>query len=144
MTKKPQTYSDMNPGRFISPDKLEGKDATLTIKQFVFEEMVNGKNKDGSDDTQQKCILYFQETALGMKINKTNQVCLRAMFGGVPDDAVGKKITLMYSTARFGRDVHPCIRFRGSPELTQSVVASVKKRGGKSDNYTLINTSKGK
>jgi len=144
MTKKPQTYSDMNPGRFINPDKLEKRDVTLTIKDFLFEKMVNGKNRDGTEDVQTKCILYFVETELGMKVNKTNQVCLKAMFGGTPDEAIGKKVTLMHSTARFGREVHPCIRFRGSPELNQPVVASVKKRGGKADEYKLINTSKGK
>ena len=143
MANRPQTYSDMNPGRFINPDKLEKRDVTLTIKDFLFEKMVNGKKKDGSEDVQTKCILYFQETDKGMKVNKTNQVCLKAMFGGTPDDAIGKKVTLMYSTARFGREVHPCIRFRGSPELKETVVASVKKRGGKSDDYKLINTSKG-
>ena len=140
MAKTPKTYSDMNPGRFIAPDKVQAKDVTLTIDRFVFEEMVNGKKRDGTDDVQIKCILYFKETKLGMKVNKTNQVCLQAMFGGTPDDALGKKVTLMYSTARFGREVHPCIRFRGAPHLTQPVTVSIKKRGGKSDEYKLITT----
>ena len=134
MARKPQTYSDMNPGRFLPPDKLLKKDVTLTIKDFVFEKMNEGKNEE------ERCIMYFKETKLGMKVNKTNQVCLQAMFGGTPEDAIGKKITLMYSTARFGREVHPCIRFRGSPELEKPVVASIKRFGGKTDEYKLINT----
>ena len=134
MAKTPKTWSDMNPGRFIAPDKVQAKDVTLTIDRFVFEEMNEGTEK------QERCILYFKETKLGMKVNKTNQVCLQAMFGGIPDDALGKKVTLMYSTARFGREVHPCIRFRGSPHLEKTVTASVKKRGGKSDEYKLIPT----
>ena len=139
-SKRPETYSDMNPGRFIAPDKLKDKDVTLTIKDFLFEEMVNGRKPDGSDDVQVKCILYFKETDKGMKVNKTNQVCLQTMFGGKPADAIGKKVTLMYSTARFGRDVHPCIRFRGSPDIDKPVVASIRKRGGKSDEYKLTPT----
>ena len=126
---RPLCWADMNPGRFIHPDKLADKDVTLTIKDFIFEEMVTGKDKrTGKEKKEVKCLLHFKETDLLMKVNKTNQECLRGMFGGKPKDAIGKRVTLKKATARFASEIHPCIRFRGSPDIKAPVVVTIKKR----------------
>lgn len=115
MAKKPATYDQLYPGRFLKAGLFEGKQVTLTIKDADLEELEGDKGK------QVKAILTFEETQMGLVCCKTNGLCIKAMFGDKLSDWVGKKVTLFPSTW----NGEPAIRVWGSPDIQADLNVSV-------------------
>jgi hypothetical protein len=116
----PDTYSLLYPGRFLKADILQGKKATLTIKNVDIEELIGENNKAAA-----KVIVSFAERPLELVLPKTNGECLRRMFGNNPHAWIGKRVTLFPSTTKFGRDTVDCIRIWGSPDLDADMPITV-------------------
>jgi len=114
-TKKPATYDQLYPGRFLKAGLFEGKQVTLTIKDADLEELEGDKGK------QVKAILTFEETQMGLVCCKTNGLCIKAMFGDKLSDWVGKKVTLFPSSW----NGEPAIRVWGSPDIKEDLNVSV-------------------
>lgn len=118
--KRPVSFDELYPGRFLKAGLLGDKKPTLTIRDVLVEEL------EGSDGVKKKAILYFRETDLGLVACKTNGLCVRQMFGAKVQEWVGKRITL-FATEFNGE---PCIRVWGSPDIAEdmSVEISLPKR----------------
>lgn len=105
--KKPVDWDELYPNRFIKAGELRGKPATLTIDSVNVEELESDSGK------KVKGVIGFRETTKSLALNKTNGICLRAMFGRKLSDWEGKRVTLFPSTWN-GED---CIRIWGSPDI---------------------------
>lgn len=113
------------PSNYLGAHDLLGKDATLTIRHIVVEEL---KTERG---TEKKPVLYFVETQRKaaankteekrMILNKTNAVTIASMYGPEVNDWVGKRITL-FSVAvdAFGKTVE-ALRVRPNPPKSEPV-----------------------
>lgn len=114
--KKPVSYDELYPGRFLKAGLLQGKKPTLTIADVDIEEM---PGEDGKPKT--KCVIAFAETQLGLVACKTNGICLREMFGKTLSNWIGKRIVLHADTWN-GEE---CIRVWGSPDIEAEMVIDV-------------------
>jgi hypothetical protein len=70
MAKKPQTYDELYPGRFLKAVQFGGRQVTLTIKDVDLEEL------EGEDGKKQKAIVSFTERPLQLVACKTNGLCI--------------------------------------------------------------------
>lgn len=107
MTKKPVDFDELYPGRFIKAGELKGKQVTLTIADVDIDELEGDKGK------QMKGIISFKETQKQLVLNKTNGLCIRAMFGRKLFDWAGKRLTIF--PGKWGQD--DAIRIWGSPDI---------------------------
>jgi hypothetical protein len=114
---KPVDWDELYPGRFIKAGEFKGKRPTLTIRD-VDTELLAGD--DGKEKT--KGILSFVETPKQIPLNKTNGICLRAMFGRKVQEWVGKRVTL-FADKWNGEDA---TRIWGSPDIKEEMVVEVK------------------
>lgn len=114
--KKPKTFDELYPGRFLKAGLFNGKQVLLTIKDVDHEEL------EGEDGKKTKVIVSFEETPLSLVACKTNGICLKAMFGPVVADWIGKRVTFFPDTW----NGEPCIRIFGSPDIEQEFDAEVK------------------
>ena len=114
--KKPNTYDDLYPGRFLKAGNFNGKKVTLTVSDYRREELEGEKGKEI------KAIVSFKETEKELVACKTNGLCLRSMFGNLLPDWVGKKVILFPSTWA-GK---PAIRVWGSPDIAEEITVTVK------------------
>jgi len=105
--KKPVDFDELYPGRFIKAGELQGKKVTLTIRSVDLDEL------EGDSGKKIKGIVSFEETGKALVLNKTNGICLRAMFGRKIADWEGKRVTVFPSVWN-GED---CIRIWGSPDI---------------------------
>ena len=127
-TKKLNSYDALFPGRFLKAGLFDGKERTLTIVDVIQDTL------DGEKGPEPASILMFSETPLQLKLNRTNAECLRNMFGKkVRQDWIGKRVTFMPDTDKFGSDMVDCIRIAGSPDIKEAFDASIQLRskGGK-------------
>jgi hypothetical protein len=119
--ERPVDWDELYPGRFIKASDLKGKKVTLVISRVRVEELVGDKGP------QMKGIINFEGKDKALALNKTNGLCLKAMFGRKVQEWVGHKVTLFASTW----DGDECIRIWGSPELSedrQVTIALPRKR----------------
>lgn len=118
--KKPTTYSELYPGRFLHADHLKGKPVTLKIADVYREQLYGEKGK------QVKAILAFEQTQLVYVCPPLNGRCLLEMFGTNVQEWIGKRVTL-FPTAEFAplKKNVPCIRVWGSPDLKEDVVVDI-------------------
>lgn len=106
------------PSLYLGAPDLHGKDAALTIRRLIVEEL---KTERGSE---RKPILYFEETKAKadkagtpekekrLVLNKTNATTIAKIHGYEVDNWRGKRITLYPTQAQsFGKTVD-CIRVR--------------------------------
>lgn len=103
----PVDWDDLYPGRFIKATDFKGKQITLRISDVRIEELIGDKGK------QVKGVISFEKTEKQWCINKTNGICVKAMFGSKVQQWVGKRVTLF---AGVHNDA-PCIRVWGSPDI---------------------------
>jgi hypothetical protein len=115
--KKPKTFQDLHPGRFLKAEGFQGKKVTLKIKD-VDREMLEGE--DGKKSA--KAIISFFETPLQLVSCKTTNTCLKEMFGDNLDDWKGKRV-ILFPTVWAG---DPCIRPWGSPDIAEEFDVNVK------------------
>jgi len=103
----------MFPSEFVAAEEFNDKDVSLTIKSVKVDSL---RTTDGS--TEQKPVLYFNETPKKLVLNKTNATQIAQLHGAKAEKWVGKKVTLFPTTcAAFGQTVD-CIRIR--PTMPQS------------------------
>lgn len=105
--RKPVDFDQLYPGRFIKAGDLIGKQVTLTVKDVALDELESDSGK------KVKGVMSFAETPKQLCLNKTNGICIRAMFGRKLPEWIGKRVTLFPSTWN-GDD---CIRIWGSPDI---------------------------
>lgn len=116
MTRKPKSYDDLYPSRFLKAGNFDGKKVTLTIKDYDREEL------EGDDGKKTKAIISFQETERQLVACKTNGLCMKAMFGDNLADWVGKRV-ILFPTLWNGE---PAIRVFGSPDMKEPKDIEVK------------------
>lgn len=114
--KKPNTYDQMYPGRFLKAGLFEGKNVTLTIKDVNLEEL------EGDDGKKVKALIAFNETEMQLVTAKTNGLCIKHMFGDKLSGWIGKKVTFFPSTW----NGEPAIRVWGSPDIPADMPISIQ------------------
>src|SRR5579863_4704163 len=85
---KPVDWDELYPGRFMKAVDFKGKPVTLTIAEVKIEELVGDKGP------QIKGIVSFEKTEKQLALNRTNGICLKAMFGRRVQEWIGHKVTL--------------------------------------------------
>jgi len=118
---KPVDFDQLFPGRFLKAGLFKGKNVTLTVTAVDVEMLPSDKGGD-----RVRGILSFAETAMQLVLNKTNGLCVRAMFGRLPQEWVGKRITFSPEKDKFGREVVDAIRIVGSPDLTAAIDVEIR------------------
>lgn len=113
--QKPVDWDELYPGRFIKAGDFKGKNVTLKILAVRVEELVGDKGP------QMKGVISFEKTEKQWALNKTNGLCLKAMFGRMVQDWVGRRVTLFASMW----DGEQCIRVFGSPDLREDMTVQV-------------------
>lgn len=131
-TFRPEVFEQAFAGRFIAAAELNGKRPTMTIVDYVKEEIEGEKGKDF------KLILAFKETPRRMICNRTNGELLKGMFGSRLVDWLNKRITL------FAADWNgqPALRIWGSPDIATDMKLDVKLPRRKPFTMTMHKTVK--
>ena len=133
------SFDELFPGKYIKAGEFKGKDVTLTVTKVEREMLSNGTGGE-----EGAAVVSFEETEKQFVMNKTNGVCLRAMFGDDTGEWIGKRVTLHAVKDASGlSDSGLCIRVLGSPEIDKPL--KFKAHIGRSMvTQTLQPTSKGK
>ena len=121
-------FDKMYPGRFVKAADFNGKDVTLEISEVKLEEL------EGDKGAQTKGIVSFKGAKKSLVLNKTNGLCMRAMWGRETDAWIGKRVTLYPAEL----DGELCIRVRGSPDIADSITFELKLPRKKSVQKTLM------
>jgi len=136
--KPPVDYDELFPGRFIKAGLLKGREVTLTISSVAVEKL---PQDDGT--VRDRGIIAFRERPdKQLVLNSTNGQCIKAMFGRVLADWIGKRVTLAPERDRFGREMVDCIRIAGSPDLPADIQIEVVLPRKKPKPRTLRRTGK--
>lgn len=103
-TDKQVTTGDLYKSPHLTAADLTG-DTEVTIKSFELDKEVGAEKA-------LKGVIYFDEFARGLVMNKTNTERVRNLHGKIVNEWVGKKITLYESEAMMAGKTVPCIRVR--------------------------------
>lgn len=114
---KPVDWDELYPGRFIKAGEFKGKKPTLTIRDVDTELLAGDDGKE-----KLKGVISFVETPKQLPLNKTNGICLKAMFGRKVQEWVGKRVTLFAGTWN-GEEA---TRIWGSPDIKEEMAVEVK------------------
>ena len=125
---KPSNFDELFPGRFLKAGLFKGSKPTLTIKDVEVEELEEATGKKRS-----KGIISFVERPMELCLNKTNGICLKAMFGKELANWIGKRVTLFASQW----DGEECIRVWGSPDIAEDSVVKIELARKKPFNMTM-------
>lgn len=117
------------PSNYIAAHELNGKDAVLTIRRVVVEDL---KTERG---TERKPVVYFEELfkksqatnteEKRMVMNKTNAKAIAGMYGPEVNDWAGKRISLYSAIVdAFGKSTD-AIRVRPVPPPAATPAATV-------------------
>lgn len=112
---KPVDWDELYPGRFLKAGEFKGKKPTLIITEVEIKELIGDKGP------QIKGVISFKETEKKLALNKTNGICLKAMYGRKVQDWIGKRVTL-FAGIWNGEE---CIRVWGSPDIAGDQVAEI-------------------
>lgn len=126
-------FDELFPNRFMKAGEFKGRDVTLKITAVKVEKLVGDKGEET------KGILSFEKTPKQLVLNKTNGLCLRAMFGRDTGAWVGKRVTFYPAQIDFG-DTEIAIRVRGSPDIASDMEAEIKLARKKPRKVTLKKT----
>lgn len=127
-------FDKLFPTRFMKAGMFSGRDVTLTISKVVLEELEGDKGKE------MKAIVSFSERPMQLVLNKTNGLCLKAMFGPETGAWVGKRVTFFPAPISFG-DSDIAIRVRGSPDIEKTLTFELKLARKKPKPTTLQKTT---
>lgn len=116
---KPVDFDQLYPGRFLKSGDLLGKKVTVVINDVTIDELEGEKGK------KVQGILYLRGKDKQIVLNKTNGICLKAMFGRKLGDWIGKRIVIFQSQTRFGADTVDCIRIWGSPDIAKDMTVTI-------------------
>lgn len=126
----PVDWDELYPGRFIKATEFKGKQVTLRISGVRIEELVGDKGP------QIKGVISFEKTEKQWAINRTNGICVKAMFGSKVQQWVGKRVTLFPAM----HDGEPCIRVWGSPDIERDMEVTVALPRKRPFNMTMHRT----
>lgn len=99
---------------YIAGDSLVGRPVTLTMKEVKIEPVSSG------GQTENKPVLYFEESKKGMILNKTNAKRIAKLFGGETDEWTGQPIELYSEEVKAFGDTHNAVRVRESRVLSKA------------------------
>lgn len=133
---KPTSWDELFPDRFLKAGLMKGKDVTLTIRDVALDKIPDDKGVE-----KIRGILSFEKTDKQLALNKTNGLCLKAMFGAAVQAWAGKRITLYPTMDHFGRDEVEAIRVRGSPDIAEAITFELKLPKKKARMVTLQKTA---
>lgn len=124
-------YSQLFPNRFLESEMLQGRDWTLAIRSVDLEKLPReSKEKDANGDQivveETRGTIAFAGTERRLVLNKTNGLCLKAMFGRKIDAWTGKRIVLYSTTEKCFGESMLVMRIRGSPDLPADVEFKLK------------------
>jgi hypothetical protein len=112
-------FDELYPGRFLKAGLLKGN-VNYTIEDVYLDTL------EGEKGDQKKGIVKFKETELELTLNKTNGVCLKAMFGKELKNWIGKRVTLCSEVVKFGKENVDAVRVYGSPDIAEDVNAIIQ------------------
>ncbi|HYQ47108.1 MAG TPA: hypothetical protein VER11_34295 [Polyangiaceae bacterium] len=135
--KRPSSWDEMFPGRFLKAGLFKGKAVTLEISDVTLEELPSDKGPD-----QTRGVLSFKQTPLQLAINKTNGLCLRKMFGTKPVEWIGKRVTFVPELDKFGKETVDAIRIQGSPDIESAIDVEIRMPRKKPKKRRLVVTGK--
>jgi hypothetical protein len=121
MSEKIVDYDQLYPGRFLKAGEFNGKPVTLTITDVDIEDLPQDKGGDRA-----RGIISFRETKRQLVLNRTNGECIKAMFGRVVPEWIGKRVTFHPVMINFGGAEELAIRVKGSPDIAAPIAAEVK------------------
>lgn len=107
--------SESFPSRFLSTDDLpEHDDLVLTITRVEVEQMNTGEFAMGKPVKEDKLVVYFDEVAKGLTLNKTNATTIKKALGNLDDTAewCGRTIALYRTRVNAFGELVPAIRAR--------------------------------
>ena len=84
---KPVDWDQLYPGRFLKAGEFLGRKVTLTIADVELDELEGDKGK------KVKGVISFRETARQLCLNRTNGICIKAMFGRKLADWTGCRVS---------------------------------------------------
>ena len=119
---QPKNFDQLYPGRFLKAGTLDGHQVTVTIAKIEHERL------EGEKGVELKAIFTFVGKDMQLVCCKTNAMCIKAMFGPMLADWIGKKVTLFEGKVEtpgklFGQ---PCLRIWGSPEIPADMPIQIK------------------
>jgi hypothetical protein len=117
MKQQVSNFDELYPNRFLKAGLVENK-PTYTISEVYVEEL--------GDDNKKKGVVKFSDAEMELTLNKTNGLCLRAMFGSDLSAWIGKRITLCSEKDKFGRDTVDAVRVYGSPDIADTMTVEIK------------------
>ena len=138
MTQKVSHYDELYPGRFLKSGEISSS-PTYTIKDVYLDKLENDKGKE-----QPKGVIAFKEVDQELTLNKTNGECIKAMFGDMVPNWIGKRIQLVKGKDKFGADMVDAIRIGGSPDIDKDINVHVTYRRRKARDFTLKSLKNGK
>jgi len=94
------------PTKYVAAQDLKGRDTVLTIRSVAIEDI-------GTNNPEQKPVVYFDGAQKGLVLNKTNAHRIKELWGSETGNWIGQKITLYPSETDFQGKTVPCIRIRG-------------------------------
>lgn len=112
-------FDRLYPGQFLKAGMFQGRDVTLTIATVKLDELEGRKGKE------MKGVISFSEKPQKLVLNKTNGLCIKAMFGRETNAWIGKRVTLYPAQVQF-EDSDLAIRVRGSPDLHAPITFTLK------------------
>lgn len=119
-------FDQLFPGRFLKAGQLLGQKVTVTIADIDVETLPAEKG-DVS-----KGIVSLKGKDAQWVLNRTNAECLKAMFGRVVADWIGKRVTLHGEMVRnpdredTANKTVLAIRVYGSPDITHDITFRLK------------------
>lgn len=115
--KKPFDWDELYPGRFMKAGQLGTGKPVFTIQSVDMDLLMDEKGKE-----QKKGVIAFVETEFQITANKTNGLCLKAMFGRNVQDWIGKRIALFQGQWKG----EPAVRIYGSPDIPADISVEIK------------------
>jgi len=132
------SFDELYPGTYLKAGEFHGKPVTLTIKSVAREMLSNGTGGE-----EAAVVVAFEKTEKLFVMNKTNAVCLRAMWGDDSGEWIGNRVTLHLVKDESGlSESGQCIRVAGSPQLDKPLKFRAR-LGRKLVTQTLVPTGKG-
>lgn len=127
-------FDKLFPNRFLKATDFDGKDVTLTIGAVKLETLEGARKEI-------KGIITFSDHAKEYALNKTNGVCLKAMFGRETAAWVGKRVTFFPAANNTGMgDSNVMVRLRGSPDIAADITFTWKPARRAEQTFTMKKT----
>lgn len=121
MSDSPKVFEQLYPNRFLKAGLLMGKHVPLVITDVCMEEL-----EDEKKGKIPKAILSFSKTPKKLVLCKLNGICIKAMFGGVISNWIGKTVVLFATDTIQPMHGEECIRIWGSPDIPNDINVRIK------------------